>query len=538
MKKFLLIIFLGISVYIFSQDASDPMEYVKGDILVMIDDSKNINDLVADLRLVEGLETNLKAVEEISSPMNIWKMNFDHTAISHIDLLRAFWNNEHVIIAQNNHHCEHRVTPNDPSFGTQWHHTNIDSEAAWDITTGGLTPNGDEIVVCILEGGGSNYAHEDLIDNHWTNANEINGNGLDDDGNGYIDDVNGWNSGTNNDNIAGGDHGCSVSGMAGATGNNSTGVVGANWDVEIMQVDMPGSLTEANVIAAYTYPLVMRKQYNSTAGTLGAFVVATNASWGIDGGDPASAPLWCAFYDTLGLHGILNCGATANINWDIDVNGDLPTACPSDYMISVTATNTSDVRTFSGYGATTIDLGAPGENVYICDNAGYGSTSGTSFASPLTAGVIALMYAAPCPALADLAIVNPWQAADKVRQALLDGVDPVAALSGECVTGGRLSALGAIDELMLTCNAGVDVEEGDDLVFEVYPNPVSVELNVISYNDQELAFTLYDNLGKVLLTEKINGAHKVDVSHLSSGVYIYSVEDLNGKITTDKLVVE
>ena len=147
----------------------------------------------------------------------------------------------------------------------------------------GTTPAGDRIVVAVLEGGGSNYNHVDLIDNHWTNDAEVPGNGIDDDGNGFVDDYNGWNSGSNNDAIGAGGHGTSVSGMIGAVGNNGNGGAGVNWDVEIMQVDMGGGLTESNVIVAYNYPYTMRDLYNNTNGASGAFVVATNASWGIDG---------------------------------------------------------------------------------------------------------------------------------------------------------------------------------------------------------------------------------------------------------------
>ncbi len=74
---------------------------------------------------------------------------------------------------------------------------------------------------------------------------------------------------------------------------------------------------------AYNYPLIMRRMYNESGGTEGAFIVATNASWGIDFGQPEDAPLWCNMYDLLGSEGILNCGATANNDVDIDVVGDL-----------------------------------------------------------------------------------------------------------------------------------------------------------------------------------------------------------------------
>ena len=146
----------------------------------------------------------------------------------------------------------------------------IDSGRAWD-TTGGTAANGSRIVVAVLEGGGSNYNHVDLIDNHWVNSAEIPDNGIDDDLNGFVDDYNGWNATNNTDNISAGGHGTSVSGMIGATGNNGIGGVGVNWDVDIMQVQM-GGLTESNVIAAYNYPYEMRALFNET-GDRRAFVV-------------------------------------------------------------------------------------------------------------------------------------------------------------------------------------------------------------------------------------------------------------------------
>ena len=284
-------------------------------------------------------------------------------------VLRALQNDPRLEAAQFNHEVQNRETePNDPQLPQQWHHVqsgdhDIDSDLAWDITTGGAAADGSRIVVAVLEGGGSNYNHVDLIDNHWVNTEEIPDNGIDDDDNGFVDDYNGWNSGANNDDIAAGGHGTSVSGMIGATGDNGLGGVGVNWDVDIMQVDMGNGLSEANVIAAYNYPYEMRAIFNESNGARGAFVVATNASWGIDLANPANYPVWCAYYDDLGEQGILNCGATANAQYNIDTQGDMPTGCSSPYMVSVTATNDNDVRTFSGYGATTIDLGAPGDQV-------------------------------------------------------------------------------------------------------------------------------------------------------------------------------
>ena len=424
--------------------------HLEGEFIVMFHKSENVKAFASEM--------GIRWSEQLSGLSHIHLFRSEGS-LDDEKVLRLLSSDKRVEAAQFNHVVQERETvPNDPSFAQQWHHVqsgdhDIDSDLAWDITTGGATAAGDRIVVAVLEGGGSNYNHVDLIDNHWTNDAEVPGNGIDDDGNGFVDDYNGWNAGSNNDAIGAGGHGTSVSGMIGAVGNNGNGGAGVNWDVEIMQVDMGGGLTESNVIAAYNYPYTMRDLYNNSNGVSGAFVVATNASWGIDGANPANYPVWCAYYDDLGAVGILNCGATANNNVNIDVVGDMPTGCGSDYMIGVTATNSSDVRTFSGYGATTIDLGAPGESVYLpSGSSGYGNTSGTSFASPCVAGAIAMIYSAPCADLASSALVTPQVAADAVRGFILDGVDVVDNLVGETVTGGRLNVRNALDLAIGACN--------------------------------------------------------------------------------------
>src|SRR5690606_22525989 len=84
-------------------------------------------------------------------------------------------------------------------------------------------------------------------------------------------------------------------------------------------------------------------------------------------------------------------------------------------------------------------------------NGGTGTTSGTSFASPLTTGVIALMYSVPCPSLGALAGSDPQEAANRVRQALFDGVDQAGNLPGNTVTGGRINAANSVQLLMDNC---------------------------------------------------------------------------------------
>jgi hypothetical protein len=405
-----------------------------------------------------GILPEIKASYEVSDIMRAWLFTFKEELVSLNEIIRFASTCSSIQLAQANHKLAERVVPNDPSYGQQWFHddasdNDIDTPEAWDITTGGLTAFGDEIVVCVVEGGGAKWDQADIIENHWTNTNEIDGNGIDDDNNGYIDDIDGWNMTANSDAIAAGNHGTQVSSMIGAKGDNSIGITGVNWNVKIMQVDM-GGISEANVIAAYTYPLKMRRMYNLSGGTQGAYVVATNSSWGTDNGQPSQAPLWCAMYDTLGVAGILSCGSTANNNVNVDVVGDLPTACPSEYMIAVTATNSSDVRTFSGYGITTIDIGAPGEAVYLAGNNNYGNTSGTSFAGPCVAGAIALLYSAPCNSFMAIANSNPSTGAELIRDYIFNGVDIVANLQPELVTGGRLNVKNSLDLLLNECSAG------------------------------------------------------------------------------------
>lgn len=437
---------LGASVSLAQSNGETP--YVPGELIVQIMPDGNMEKILDDNAELDGNPTNIRLNKLLSAPMYAYLLTFDE-GVDEFALKEQVNRHPDISLVQFNHYIEQRILPNDPQLNQQWWHTNIDSDNAWDITTGGLTATGDTIVVCVVDDGGD-LDHPDLMANNWVNHNEIPNNNIDDDNNGYVDDYLGWNP-PNNDNVDGGSHGVSVAGMVGAVGDNNTGLVGVNWNVKIMNMTYQGA-QESSVIAAYTYPLVMRNLYESTGGAQGAYVVATNSSWGIDGGNPANAPLWCAFYDTLGAAGILSCGATANNNVNIDVVGDLPTACASEYMVSVTATDDNDIRQFSAYGATTIDLGAPGDQVRTtAGGGGYTTTSGTSFASPCTAGAIALVYSSPCASLAQISHADPALAAQMVRDAIFDGVDPIANLSGECVTGGRLNTKNAIDEIMNNC---------------------------------------------------------------------------------------
>lgn len=462
MKRLIRTLYLLVAFHFLSFSAfGQQPPYVPGDLMVQLERGAKSDALIERLGVFQGRPTALAVKKLLSPPFGIWLWQFDNEAVDEHEFLEYVRRQPEVTMAQFNHYISERdIIPDDPQFSSQWQWVNagggnavadadVDADEAWDITTGGTTANGKEIVVAVVETG-INQAHPDLAANIWYNLAEIPDNGIDDDNNGYVDDRDGWNVNQDNDYIPSANHGTAVSGMIGAVGNNAVGVSGINWNVKIMSVSMMG-IFESNVVEAYTYPYVQRKRFNETNGTEGAFVVAINSSWGTDGGQPSDAPIWCAFYDSLGVEGILSCGATANNNVNIDQVGDLPTACPSEYMVSVTATNSSDVRTFSGYGVHTIDLGAPGGGIFTLSTNGYSTTSGTSFASPLTAGVIALMYSIPCEILGEQAAAFPAETALKVRDALFAGVDVKTNLIPETKTGGRVNAFRSLQLLMENC---------------------------------------------------------------------------------------
>lgn len=500
-------------------------KYVDGQLIVQLKPDQDMSSVLAEY--VKGYE--FKSEKLLSKTMRTYLVSFNTQKIEHKDASSLLMRNPKISLVQNNHYVTLRsTTPNDTEFGQQWHHLNtgqgggtvdadIDSDEAWDTTTGGTTATGDDIVVCLLEG--ANMNHPDLIDNRWENPNEIPGNGIDDDGNGYIDDIYGWNVSTNNDNNTGGGHGTSCAGMIGAKGDNNLGVSGVNWNVKIMVVDGfnvgTSAAAEASVISAYDYALQNRITYDQTGGTGGAFVVATSASWGIDSGDPNDVPLWCQFYDTLGTYGILNCGATTNQNLNVDVSGDIPTACSSPYMIGLGRSDAND-NFAGGYGATTIDLAAPGINVRTTGGAsGYTTTTGTSFSCPLTAGAIALLYSAPCPQLMAIVQADPQQGADIVRSALLNGVDVKPSLTGNFITNGRLNVNNSLNEILNNyCSGTVCLPPGSLVVDNTNDNDASVSWTPIGSSTDFVLY--YQEVGTGSWTSQNVSGTSTTISGLSA----------------------
>ena len=426
------------------------LDHILNEALVKLEFGTDLDLFQKRLAHYNDQKTEFQIVRKVSKQLNIYLIRFDQNAVNEYDFRNKISKHPNVEVIQVNHVLTKReTTPNDPLFATQWQWQNVAAELAWDTTTGGTTINGDDIVIAIFDDGGD-LDHPDLINNNWINVHEIEGNDYDDDGNGYIDDIYGWNFSTNSNDVDDGVHGVNVAGMAGAVGNNTIGGTGMNWNVKLMNLGNNGT-QESNVLEFYSYALDMRQRYNETNGAEGAFVVATNTSWGIDEGDPNDAPLWCEFYNTMGEQGILSCAATANDEVNVDDVGDLPTTCPSEYLIAVTSTDINDDRLSSAYGPINIDVGAPGENVYTTQQGGgYQLKSGTSFAAPLTAGLVALMYSTPCPNIAYLSLAEPALAAEMVRDYIYDGSQAVGNLPGTIVHG-RVNAANSIQLIMDNC---------------------------------------------------------------------------------------
>jgi serine protease len=407
----------------------------------------------------QSCEVNLK---EVLVKNSIYLYQTTGVCPSEISLIRQLSSIDEIQFAQGNHKISSRrdTTPNDPRYPDFWHLKNtgqlggnpgsdISAPSAWGITTGGKTPNGETVVIAVIDDG--TEIIPELQKNQWFNEHEIPNNLKDDDGNGFIDDYLGWNSKEQNDDVLRGDHGVGVESFVGMVGNNGIGGTGVNWETKIMTIKYGGPV-ESEVIKSYDYVLKQRKLYNASNGAKGAFVVATNSSWGVDRGKPADAPIWCAFYDSLGVAGILNLGATSNDPIDVDKDGDLPTACPSPYMLSVTATDNRDFRNFSGFGKKTIDLGSPGDALYFLEADGsIGLSSGTSFATPIVAGLVGLMYAIPCVDWSNFLKNNREQGPLSIKNLILNGVDPVSNLKNETLTGGRLNAFKPLKKIIDNC---------------------------------------------------------------------------------------
>ena len=385
-----------------------------------------------------------------------------------------------VQMAQTDKKIENRFVPDDTWFINQIHLQLIQAHKAWDYAQDGVTARGDTLVVAIIDTG-ADTLHPDLVNNLWINRGEIPWNGIDDDQNGYVDDYRGWNAMDDNpivvDRFDLARHGTGVTGIVGAEGNNRLGVAGILFNVKLMQVVGSGA-SESDVLRAFDYVLTQKKRWISSDGTEGAMVVSANNSWGIDRGRPADAPLWCAFYDTLGYYGILTAAATVNGETDVDRLGDLPTTCPSPYLIAVNNVDASDRYYSSGFGIDNIDIAAPGEATFTTvappeNNVRFGKYdqfSGTSGASPQVAAAVALLLSHACDSFLGFYETQPKAALLYLRLMILNSADKSTSLYGRNATGGRLNLLRALALMNSWCNNAWSVDAFRQVPLQILQN--------------------------------------------------------------------
>ena len=395
---------------------------------------------------------------------------------------------------------DRETTPNDPFIGTQIHHDYINSKQAWDITTDGITADGREAVIAIYETGFS-AQHEDLVSTTFINTQEIPNDGLDNDENGFIDDYQGYNILTMNDLHPTASHGSSVHGIIGAKGNNDTGGSGMMWNSSIMLVSNVTNITL--IIEAMAYVKKMRKDFNDSNGAKGAFVVATNLSKGIPGVFPETQPIWCSTYDDLGSVGILSIVATPNSNTDIDAEGDLPSLCPSDFIVTVTRTTFDDVLQNGGYGNNSVDLSALGFDVHTTGlNNGYNiGFNGTSAATPQVSGTVGLIYGAMCQNLLDQIDNDPANGALIVKSILLNNTASITSLQDKTTTGGKLDVAASVIAARDFCG----ISFGEFGIENLYPNPTenSTRLYYQTMDEKPITITIYNPVGKLIWEDTI-----------------------------------
>ncbi len=320
--------------------------------------------------------------------------------------------------------------PEDPRFAEQWALENdgqnggtqgadISAMRAWAITTGS-----DKVVVAVIDSG-VDYTHTDLASNIWVRLANVSA--YEDHQLGTIQDFHGYNALENNaDPMDENGHGTHCAGIVGAEGGNNIGVTGVNWTVQIMPLkfmNAGGFGNTKDAIECINYVIDRRKA--------GVNVRVISASWG-------STQKSRALEDVIrkaNEAGILFVAASGNASTNTDRSPHYPSSYNLPNVVSVAALDRNDqLASFSNYGPKSVHIAAPGKDIlstWLGDE--YESHSGTSMATPVVAGVAALLLSK-----------EPKLSVDELRQKLFESVDKLDSLKGKVVTGGRINAAKAV----------------------------------------------------------------------------------------------
>ncbi len=337
-----------------------------------------------------------------------------------------------VVFAEPDYRLQSAAVPNDPGVTAgSWWLDQINAFEAWDIATdaSAIGP------IAIMDNGIN--PHEDLNSNRWVNPDEIAGNGVDDDANGYVDDIGGITV-----SAGSGGHGTPVSGTVCGQGNNGIGYAGSAWDCQLMELRSGLSFQGAASDMA-----------EGIAYAIGEGSKISNHSWRLFTYSQLVADV-VTNAEPAGHLFVVAAGNEAN-NIDVE-NVNWPAKLPNPNVLTIAASTISETRiSYSSYGPVSVDLAAPTEFITACGSSSscYSGFSGTSQATPVVAGAVALAWSQA-----------PELGFAEVKQAVMDSARPVAAWSGLTVSGGILDMAALMEAIDLdTDGDGIpDSEDPDD----------------------------------------------------------------------------